>query len=792
MNPLIKQQIAESGLLPEDLDVREASSPELNACGVPTDTPGYVIPYYDINGKPLPFYRIRFFNYTPKYKQPRNSANHVYYPKGFLNALAQIKTVTDVPFIMITEGERKAAAAVKNGIPCIGLGGVDSWRTRTVNLPEGTSFTAATQGKKKWTQAKLPSTATLFDISQITFSVGLSDLVQLIKEQGLYVLLCFDSDISTGLKFEVQRACWSLGCELRYQGIELNNIKQVILPYDTASANKTAIDDFLLLQGKRDFLDLIYNTIEEPSGFPRHPDPRSYITNRLEKGKLKRREAQELAMTTLVELDAHGSRLRDTNTKVPYYFDELSKKLMHATLASGPHVSLAETDIGVHLYKNFGISSSDQKMLGWLATQYTGEEPVQEVDPVKVMTQLEDKTFGEIAVQLSDSQFAVVTGDPKHPIKICSNGTRGVLFLQGQVKEMDTAKLIREIQKQLEEPPSAWYRDVLETINMRGKHSRDYMTLLLYASPFLSRWKGTQLPVEILCGEAGSGKSSLYALRLSILTGIPLLRNIPTDLRDWHSGISSTGGLYVTDNVQFTDKNLRQRLSDEICRIITEPHPHVEMRRLYTTATQLLVPVHTTFAFTAIQQPFLNADLLQRAAVFEIEALAGDNFDGNWLNHTMESRGGREAWFAHQLIVLHRFFKLANAEWDPNKRASHRLAHFEQCMFLLGKTLGIDTSFLKEELVQRTVETIASSDWTMQGIKEFTLTMRDGNVDKPFNAADIAQWAEYNEEYSNNTYLKSSRHLGSYMMKHKSDIQKVCNVVQLPQKQNNRVMWSLI
>ena len=60
--------------------------------------------------------------------------------------------------------------------------------------------------------------------------------------------------------------------------------------------------------------------------------------------------------------------------------------------------------------------------------------------------------------------------------------------------------------------------------------------------------------------------SSLYSLRLTVLTGRPELQNVPQDLRDWYAAISEAPGMWVGDNVRFTGKDMRQRLSDELAQ----------------------------------------------------------------------------------------------------------------------------------------------------------------------------------------------------------------------------------
>src|SRR5690606_22405267 len=78
----------------------------------------FVIPYFDIKGVMLrDFYRIRILRDkppgkdTPKYIQPPDSPNRVWIPPNWSKDLA------DKPYLIITEGEKKAAAAAQYGIP---------------------------------------------------------------------------------------------------------------------------------------------------------------------------------------------------------------------------------------------------------------------------------------------------------------------------------------------------------------------------------------------------------------------------------------------------------------------------------------------------------------------------------------------------------------------------------------------------------------------------------------------------------------------------------------------------
>src|SRR5262245_13137383 len=123
-----------SGLTPEDIFCRPLDAPERAATNLPAMVEGYVIPYFDIAGRRLGFYRVKTFDHEPRYKQPKNTGNYIYFPPHFL------PTVNGHSYVLLTEGEKKAASATKAGFPCVGLGGTDSWRTRTLAIPKGTEL----------------------------------------------------------------------------------------------------------------------------------------------------------------------------------------------------------------------------------------------------------------------------------------------------------------------------------------------------------------------------------------------------------------------------------------------------------------------------------------------------------------------------------------------------------------------------------------------------------------------------------------------------------------------------
>lgn len=98
----------------------------------------FEIPYFDINGKPTDFYRVRYLQDTRKgfdavtgkkslrYTQPANTTTELYMPP--LVDWAAIAPDVNIP-LLITEGELKAACATKHGLPTLGLGGVWSFQS---------------------------------------------------------------------------------------------------------------------------------------------------------------------------------------------------------------------------------------------------------------------------------------------------------------------------------------------------------------------------------------------------------------------------------------------------------------------------------------------------------------------------------------------------------------------------------------------------------------------------------------------------------------------------------------
>lgn len=849
---IVVRDLRKSGLEPKDMEVRVLDMPERAMCGIPARGEGYVIPYYDISGTPLPFYRARILNadYATngiRYKQPRRTPNHIYFPKDFKSTLTKWgRRHPYEKFLIITEGEKKAVCAAKYGFPSIALSGVESWRSRTIILPEDTEFYTTNENadnnnnqtaRKGPIKARLPSTDSSVP-ELVTLARGFGDMIDLITQFQLYPVLVYDSDRLGTIKAEVQRAATMLAYELVYLGIHANRVKQIILP---AVDEKTGLDDFIMANGPDAFEAMVLKVLQDPRAFPRHPNPKGFISTLLQ-NRMSRKSMQQCASMILTELDAQGERLMEKVSGAPYYYDRDSAHLIRAIMLSPQGRPLHETHFGTLLYRKFGISAADNRILIWLASQFTGEEPIYTVTPRRSITLITEKEdpFNPhgIALQVSDSQFLAISPHDKEPVKLLTNGSLGILFEQDQVEPLDVDLCMEYFEHQLSEAKEAgylesWWQDILGESNIglqpdtdatiddqgllnpnitytlppRGQAMRQYATLLFYISPFLLRWRGLQLPIELTVGGPGSGKSSLYSLRLQILTGRPKLRNIPSDIKDFYATLANAGGLLCIDNVHFLNKELRQRISDELCRITTEPNPTVEMRKLYTETDQVRVPVNATFAFTSIQPAFHNEDLIQRSISFHTQPSSREP-KGDWVNNKIEEKGGREAWVAHHLVFLHLFLK---QEWNDDFRTKHRLAHLEQAMTLAQKVLNLRPVSLPQQvqqakqtkptsthpaplsppltsssssagiirdlegpvmssdsslgniMFQNQAQQLLESDWVMQGIKAFAdLLIETRRQDKRFFMADIAEFCILQEQFQDNEILINARKLGRY------------------------------
>lgn len=190
----------------------------------------YRLPYFDLEGKPTKFYRLRCLEQPQvngfdalterdelRYLQPSEIVSEAYFPP--LTNWGALAKDTSKP-LTITEGEKKAAAATKAGVPCIGLGGVWMFKSARHGLP--------------W----LPALARL-------------------DWKGREVRVAFDSDALTNP--DVAKAMHALCDELMKQGA-LPRVVRV----PPLGKGKTGLDDYLIARGSKALRTLLESA--EPFG----------------------------------------------------------------------------------------------------------------------------------------------------------------------------------------------------------------------------------------------------------------------------------------------------------------------------------------------------------------------------------------------------------------------------------------------------------------------------------------------------------------------------------------------
>jgi len=796
----VVEDLAASGLEAHDVQARVLDNAERAATSTSAGTQGYVLPYFDINGRLKPFYRVRLFDAETKFKQPRDAPNHVYFPKNFHSTLG-LNLLQSNPlnkYVIITEGEKNAAVATKLGFPTIGLASSDAWKTRTLLIPGDASLTE----HRNKLAIRLPNNAEAQEDPTTTLAIGLSELIDFAQSRKLHLIIILSTNNVTGeVDSDDQRAAALLGFELRFRGIPFHRIRQITLPHfrnhPDYTGSRVSISDLLQhpLRGVDTLKSLLTENLSRDSAFPQHPNLRAHINERLTRGKLSRKELQDVSLSVLSDLDSCGRRLRDISGQT-YYFDHQSYELLPARWPNAPNEQY-QGDFTQYLYRRFGLAaaSSDKQLLIWLGTQFSAEDPIKDVIPQRVLA-YDAAPRDRVLYQISDSQYIEVTAQG---FQIRNNGDEGVLFQSGQVEPLDAVVLLKELEKQRAPAPiTCWWATTLAQVRLRDKDKqRIVAALLYYLSPWLFRWRGMQLPVELVVGESGSGKSTLCELRLAILTGRPYLRNAPSDIKDWYASILNTGGLHVTDNVQFADKALRQQISDEICRIVTEPDPFVEQRKYYTNAELIRIPVRSVFAVTAIQQPFVNADILQRSFILELdksaELIAAENrgirYDSSWKTKQLASHGGREGWIAHHLVALQRFFQLVESSWDSDYQAKQRLINFEQSILLMAKVFSIPSSWIPTFLTTAADHAVTETDWVMSGLHEFSLEHNTRDLKhKKFYTSTISEWALTTDEFKHCDLLINAHKLSKYMRAHKSAIYQLTGILELG-KENNKTFY---
>jgi putative DNA primase/helicase len=130
--------------------------------------------------------------------------------------------------LLITEGEKKAAKADQEGLPCIGLVGVYGWQKKRKQGPRGKA-----EGARELIDGLAP-----------------------VRWGGRQVYVCFDSDAAENKN--VQRAEWYLAQALQAKGAIVRVVRLPPGPPDAdGKPTKVGLDDFLVAHGLEAFRALL-------------------------------------------------------------------------------------------------------------------------------------------------------------------------------------------------------------------------------------------------------------------------------------------------------------------------------------------------------------------------------------------------------------------------------------------------------------------------------------------------------------------------------------------------------
>jgi hypothetical protein len=631
---------------------------------------------------------------------------------------------------------------------------------------------------------------------------GFVELVDLLRKEKIPVIIVYDTDIGDGygagnqkygLGHQVAAAAARLGYELRYRGVPLELIRSYVLnPGPSYTLPKLGVDDYVLHPGLgiKIFRDICRRIISEDGHFPRHPNPAEFVNKRLQRGKLLRSDLQNLSTAVLCDLDAKGVRYHSPDDGRHYYFDKGTFRLLPVKFALDDE--FPKTTFGIHMYRTYNVTASDFRLLAILAAQFSGEQPMKEVRPEKVMCVRGEKLYYDLG---TGRQIRV----DKDGVTFLNNGDDECLFSSDQVAPANEARIKASVltfqrSRQLD---CRWY-EVLKDVRVapsKNDNQRRLLALLYSISPWFYRWHNTQLPLEMMTGEAGSGKSSLFALRMTIITGKPKLRNAPKDMRDWRASVANSGGLHITDNVHMSDNGLRQELSDELCRVITADVPEIEARKLYTDNDLVVIPVQTVFGITAIKQPFNNVDIIQRSIITElVKGVATVEYEENWAQHQLEKWGGREDWIAWQMVFQERLFREIAQDWQTGYRAKFRLINVEQLLVSAAKVMGWEYNWIPDHLEAQSLSQASDADNVLSGLTLFAEQWRKSYQDKShkrFRVKDICEWAEGEDDYKKTYLLTNSRALGKYIKSHANTVAKVAGIEEMGMAANATTYWTV-
>jgi hypothetical protein len=701
--------------------------------------PGFLIPYFDHNGKRYhDYYRVRNLypqtDDSPKYYQPPGTGVKLYIPPTMPR-----KALHDMTPIIFTEGEKKALKAVQEGFPTIGLGLVWNFANHTLVL----SREMKRDLQLDPTQIQVPPEE--YHRFQTTLALEFDN----IELSGRKVYIIHDADPAQNIKGRrmVDHAALQLALELETLGAD---VVRVYLPEHD---DKLGLDDFLVRYGRDALVELLALPTHR---FPTVSSIKQWVTNNLDHPRpdSTRSRARGIAAAIVADLDARGVRFKDESDAY-FYFDKTTLALHSFDISERNRDTLAKTTFGKVLVDRYGIDPADKGTMHRVLSRFASHDPITTVVCRKAFAAKDDSFY----IQLSDTEMLRIDKDG---VERRNNGEDDILFVAGAIED---PILFRDIEPFINQPvENRWMADLSDFAfdSFPGtdmEQTLAFLNTLMFVSPYMFRWRGTQLPNEIYLGEPGCGKSYLNHWRKLILCGSPDLQATPTSKKEWLTQIANTAGMWVYDNasIKAIPYDFVDLLRETICEINTQPSPVLDSRKLFTDNTRNIIPVQFPFAFTAINPLWKAYDFLQRSITMQMHPIPDGERDGQWYERR---RPLRPAYIADHANALRDFLRLADRKWQPGYKAEHRLVNFEQSMCLMAEVLG--QRRLVEPIFTHIVAQ-AKAAYTENSVEFMALTaFREAFPAEVIVAAgEILSWITYQEDFRKSTTFKT---VGSFMM----------------------------
>jgi hypothetical protein len=777
---LTEATIKAAGIQPITTSILDSLGPR---CQTAVDS--YRIPYFGLDGKASGFWRIRLHPVPEgygRYIQPKDSGTHLYIappqvvnPKRWTHA----DDFGHYEDLYLTEGEKKALKACQEGLLCAGLGGVQNWRKKPIltNVPD--EAVKPNKSGKGW-RVDLSKAGDEAEVDGASNKVA-PELTQ-IPMQGRNVWIIFDSD--PRYNGNVQEAAFFLAQWIAEKG---GIPRQVVLPR-TDDIRKVGLDDYMISCGFEAIPTL--NGLLPKARFPHHPHPSAYVKETLDKPKEGHRTAQRKATrAVLAHLDHFGERYVDESHQF-YWHDHRSHEV-HAFLLDASEIkSFRLRSIGDTLMRELGVGTNDTGTLNQIADQFAVQPPInRDVKPRRVVYAQRTNEQDAMYYQVTDSDIAKVTA---RSVDFAQNGTDNMLFTKGSTKPLSVPE-VKDAIETLRRPRNMWLdalrqfnilpmegtRDGITYEGLNHEQTLKYLAAVFYLNPWLRRWNGLMLPFTMAVAEPNSGKTYLYNLQRGILTGDPSLDNIPTDMRSWYAQLAVAPAMWICDNLGEIPRPMREPMSDEIARMVTDPSPHADTRSLFTTKDITRIEVDCTFTATCIRIPFWKPDILQRSLIYHLSAIPAGRRDSTWYTRHLSQRA---LWVAEHLLMVQRFFQVVDRNWDEGYLSGHRLVHFEQSVRWMLVAMG--SSYDEAEdiagRIQHVVqEQIASGDPAIDALRTFSTEWFTENPDKLVASLDdICEWAmtDMRGRFQHLTVFKNPGSLSRFITMHAYDVQQSMQV----------------